>query len=192
MTDPAPTTLPDGLSQVLRLADLRQRKPTRFEITPEAQVCAALAQMLDLSELRKLRFTGKLSPLPGKDWLLEAKLGATLVQPCSITLAPVSTRVEEDVRRHYSDQLEPPNLEDGAEIEMAEDDTLEPLPASIDLGEVLLEALALAIPPFPRAKGVGLGEVRTAPDGIDPLDDGALKPFAGLAGLRDKLEGKGE
>ncbi len=190
MTDPAPTELPNGLSQVLRLADLRQRKPTRFEIVPDAAICTALSAMLDLSDLRKLRFVGKLSPIPGKDWLLEAKLGATVVQPCRITLVPVSTRIEEDVRRHYSDQLEPPNLEDGAEIEMADDDTLEPLPASIDLGEVLLEALALAIPPFPRAKDADLGEIRVAPAGVDPLDEDALKPFAGLAGLRDKLGGK--
>ncbi len=62
----------------------------------------------------------------------------------------------------------------------------------VDLGEVLLEALALAIPPFPRANGVDLGEIRAAPKGVDPMDDDALKPFAGLAGLRDKLDGKDE
>lgn len=190
MTDTAPTEMPIGLSQILRLADLRQRKPTRFEIVPNAAVCAALSAMLDLSELRKLRFVGKLSPITGKDWLLEAKLGATVVQPCSISLEAVSTRIQEDVRRHYSDQLDPPNLDDGTEIEMVDDETLEPLPDRIDLGEVLLEALALAIPPFPRADGVDLGEIRAAPKGVDPMDDDALKPFAGLAGLRDKLDGQ--
>ncbi len=192
MTDPAQSDVPEGLRQVLRLSELRQRKPTRFNITPEPSVCDALARMLELSALRKLRFVGALTPLPGKDWLLDAELGATLVQPCSVTLTPVTTRIEEDVRRHYSDQLEPPDLDDGAEIEMPEDDTLEPLPSRIDLGEVLVEALVLAIPPFPRAEGVDLGEIRAAPDGIDPMDDSALKPFAGLAGLREKLEGNDE
>ena len=53
-----------------------------------------------------------------------------------------------------------------------------------------LEALALALDPYPRAEGAALGDARFAPPGTQPLDEEALKPFAGLAELREKLAGK--
>ena len=191
-TGPDPA-LPAGLSHVLRLADLPQRKPTRFALTPDAEICAALAADLGLSDLRKLRFAGQLTPMAGRDWHLEAQLGATLVQPCGITLDPVRTRIDQPVQRQYSDRAEAAaDLPAGTEMEMPQDDTLEPLPAVIDLGQVLLEELILAIPPFPRAPGAELGSVLAAPEDIAPLDDAAMKPFAGLAALRDSLSGKDE
>lgn len=72
---------------------------------------------------------------------------------------------------------------------MPEDDSVEPLPDVIDVGVVATEALALALPLYPRAEGAELGEaVFTAP-GEAPLRDGDLKPFAGLAALKDRLGG---
>jgi uncharacterized metal-binding protein YceD (DUF177 family) len=109
------------------------------------------------------------------------------VQPCVVTLAPVTTRIEEPVERRFrADLPEPPQ---GAEIEMPEDDALEPLPETLDLGRVMTEALALAIPEYPRAEGRrsrrSLHRTRTgAPDRR------CGRPFAGLAGLRDKLDPK--
>jgi uncharacterized metal-binding protein YceD (DUF177 family) len=70
---------------------------------------------------------------------------------------------------------------------MPEDDALEPLPETLDLARVLSEALALAVPEYPRAEGAALGEaVFTAP-GQRPMTDTEAKPFAQLAGLKGKL-----
>jgi hypothetical protein len=44
--------------------------------------------------VRKLRFIGTLEPEGAQDWRLTADLGATVVQPCVVTLAPVTTRLE--------------------------------------------------------------------------------------------------
>jgi hypothetical protein len=53
------------------------------------------------------------------------RLGATVVQPCVATLAPVTTRIETGVTRRYlADWQEP----EGEEAEMPEDDTTEALP----------------------------------------------------------------
>ncbi len=41
---------------------------------------------------------------------------------------------------------------------MPEDETQEPLPEIIDIGAVATEALELALPLYPRAPGVALGE----------------------------------
>ena len=108
-----------------------------------------------------------------------------MVQPCVITTEPVTTRIDEPVLRRYL--AEAPAPTGGEEVEMPEDDTVEPLPAEIDLGAVMAEALALALPAFPRATGAELGAVVAGPPGVAPLTDEAARPLAGLAGLRDRL-----
>lgn len=173
------------LSHPLRFADLPQRKPLPFRLVPDAGQLEALADRLDVDAFRKIRLDVELTPGPGADWRLTGRLGATVVQPCRVTTEPVVTRIEEVLERHYQvDFVEP----EDEETEMAEDDTREPLPAILDLGQVLEEALALAIPPFPRAKGADDIDLTAAPPGAEPLTDEAVKPFAGLAALRAKMD----
>ena len=125
-------------SRIVRL-DQPGRGPVEFALEPEAEARAALAERLGIDALRKLRFTGMLTPR-GADWHLEATLGATAVQPCVVTLAPVTTRIDEEVVRRYLDDVPP--LPPGDEIEMPQDETVEPRPAALDLGAVMAEALA--------------------------------------------------
>lgn len=177
--------MPDLPTKILRLADLGARKPTTFALAPDDAERAALTAALDLLGLRKFSFAGEIAPLGGRDWQLTARLGATVVQPCVVTLDPVTTRIDEDVTRTYLADYE---VDTAAEVEMPEDDTREPLPATLDIYTVALEALSLALPPFPRAPGATLGEaVFTAP-GAAPMTDEAARPFAGLQGLRDQLK----
>jgi uncharacterized metal-binding protein YceD (DUF177 family) len=170
----------------IRLGELPTNRPTPFRVEPGAAELAELARTLDLSALRKVRLEGELHPRGRRDWDLEGRLGATIVQPCVVTLAPVTTRIEEAVARRFrADLPEPPA---GAEIEMPEDDALEPLPDTLDLGLVLTEALALAIPEYPRADGATLDEAVFTEPGAAPMTDDDAKPFAGLAALRDKRD----
>lgn len=174
-------------THIMALARLTRRKPTAFTLTPDAQACTALAEQMDIVAVRKLRFTGILTPEGKRDWRLDATLGATVVQPCVVTLAPVTTRIETTLTRRYLDNM--PDLaslpED--ELEMPEDDTVEPLHERLDLGEVMAEALALALPDYPRADEANLGEAVFAAPGVTPMSDLDAKPLAGLAALRDKL-----
>jgi uncharacterized metal-binding protein YceD (DUF177 family) len=165
-----------------RAADLGRREPLQFRLEPDATGRRALADLLGIAEIRKLRFAGTLAPEGRRNWRLEAVLGATVVQPCVISLAPVVTRIDEPVlRRYLADWAEP---EPCSETEMPEDDTAEPLGAEIDPAQVMAEALALALPDFPRAEGVELGTGAFAPPGAEPLTDEALRPFAALARLK--------
>lgn len=172
---------------LLVIADLPSRKPTRFDLTLDDAACAALAARLDLSDLRKLRLSGEIRPQGGRDWALVAKLGATVIQPCAVTLDPVTTRIEEKVERLYLCDM--PAIE-GQDIEMPEDDRLETLPEIIDLRALMQEELALAIPLYPRAEGAALDTHVFAEPGVAPLTDEDAKPFAGLAQLRDKMRGQ--
>jgi uncharacterized metal-binding protein YceD (DUF177 family) len=169
----------------LRPAQLSRHRPHGFEIVPDAGACAALAGELELLGLRKLRLAGELRPEGAADWRIEARLGATVVQPCDITLEPVTTRIEEPVTRLLLAEP-PPELEAG-ETEMPEDDTVEPLGRTIDLERIMREALALALPAFPRAPGAELGVLEASPPGAEPLDDTPNRPFEALAALRDRL-----
>lgn len=179
--------LPDLPRHPLRIADLSTRRDTTFDLAPSAPEREAVAAALDIIGVKKLTFSGTLAPVERRDWRLEGTLGATVVQPCVVTLAPVTTRIDEAVVRQYMADLPAPT---GGEEEMPEDDSIEELPATLDLAAVMIEALSLALPPFPRADGVALGEAVYADDGVTPLTDEDTKPFAGLAGLRDALSKK--
>lgn len=170
---------------ILRPGDLPPGRTVEIKLTPDAKARAAIATALGIQAVRKLRLHGQLIPLGRADWRLEATLGATVVQDCVVTLAPVTTRIDEPIQRSYL--AKPPHLPAGEEIEMPEDDSVEPLPAELDLTAIMTEALALALPVYPHAEGLApLRESYTAP-GIAPLGDDEAKPFAGLAGLRDTL-----
>lgn len=168
------------------VSDLSQSRPFVFDLTPDAETRAAIAQALDLSDIRKLRFQGEIAPAGRKDWTVSGQLGATIVQPCVVTLAPVTTRIEEPVIRKFLADM--PDLPEEAEIEMPEDETEEPLTDVIDLSDILTEALALARPTYPRAKGATLETSDFIAPGVTPMDDAAARPFAGLSALRDKLK----
>lgn len=169
------------------VSDLPTKSPTRFEFTPDAPARGALAAELDIEGIRKLRFVGEIRADGKHDWRLDGKLGATVVQSCVVTLAPVTTRIDVDVTRRFLAKMPDLTLDETGEAEMPDDDTIEPLAAEIDPATVMAEALALNLPLYPRADGAELERANFAEPGLEPMSDEAAKPFAGLAQLRDKL-----
>ena len=183
-------TPPLAWAHPLRIADLPNRTATQFSLIPDAPTRAAIARELGLHGLKKLRFTGTLQASGKADWQLIADLGATVTQPCVVTLTPVSTRIDEKMLRTYLAMIPEDDTEQGEEIEMPDDDSVDRLGAWLDLGEVMIEALELAIPAYPRAEGAELSEATFSKEGVTPMTDEDTKPFAGLAALRNKLQDK--
>jgi uncharacterized metal-binding protein YceD (DUF177 family) len=183
-TPPAPTRL--------RTGGLSPRRPTAFDHQAGPEDRKALAAELGLLALRHLRLTGEITPTGRDELVLTARLQADADQSCIVTLAPVRARIDETVRRRFVAGLQTP---DSDEVEIPQDDSLEPMPEVIDLADIAAEALALALPEYPRAPGAAFGSAVVAPDGVTPLTDLDLKPFAGLAGLVGQVppkdEGKG-
>jgi uncharacterized metal-binding protein YceD (DUF177 family) len=173
----------------LRFADLPTRKPTTFDLTPTMDERKAIAQLLNVVALKKLRFTGELTPQGRTDWELTAKLGATVVQNCVVSLDPVTTRIDEPLDRRYMAEV----FEiDAAEIEMPEDDNIDRLPDSLDVAQVMIEALSLALPTYPRSEDADLGQVNFSEPGTAAMTDEDAKPFAGLSSLKEALEKREE
>ena len=173
----------------MRLADLPTKRPTQFSLAPDAAARKAIAQHLAIVGIKKLTFEGTLTPQGKSDWALSAKLGATVVQECVVTLAPVTTRIDEPVIRRYMADI--PEIE-ASEVEMALDEAIDPLPDTLDVALVMIEALSLAMPTYPRASDAELGSVAFSAPGIAPMSDDDAKPFAGLGVLRESLEKKDE
>ncbi len=178
-------------NNIYRVADLPQNRPTHFELSPAPAIITALVDHLDLLELRKLSFSGELRASGHSDWTLEARLGATVVQPCIVTLDPVTTRIETNVVRRFL--LVMPEVGEALEeIEMPEDDNADLLGSHIDIGLVLHETLALNLPIYPRVNNAKLAESVFSEPGKQAMTDEDTRPFARLATLRDKLEQESE
>jgi uncharacterized metal-binding protein YceD (DUF177 family) len=185
-SDATPSNADLPISLPFRVGALPSRKPQRFDVQPDKAALALLAAMLDISAVRRLRFVGEVRASGRTDFVLEGELTAQVEQPCGITLVPVQTEIHEQVLRRYVADMPLPDAE---EVEMPQDDTSEPLPEVIDAGAVLAEALALALPMYPRAPGAELtGEAVFGPPGVKAIQSDDLRPFAGLASLADRLK----
>ena len=169
----------------LRVADLSQNAEVPFALRPDAAVLAEIAAALELSALRKLSFEGELRAIGKTDWRLTARLGATVVQACVVTLEPVTTRIDKTIERQFiADYADP----EDPEAEMPEDETTEALGEWIDPAQVMKEALAIAVPDYPRKEGAELGQMVYAQPGTVAMTDEDARPFAGLADLKAQLE----
>ena len=180
--DPAP--LP--FAATIPVAGLTRDGPTPVTRALDAQEAAALARFLGIVSVESLAFEGTVAPAGADGWVLGGRLSGAVVQSCVVTLEPVRETIAAEIERRYR----PPEPGDRAEtVEIGPDDldAPEPLAGDIDLAAVMVEALALALAPYPRLEGVEFrGHVHAGP-GVTPLTDEAARPFAALAGLRDRL-----
>lgn len=170
-------------ARVIELGRLRDLTEFAFDIAPTPEEAERIARLMDARSVRKLRFAGRLAALAAGGWELTGALGATVIQTCVVTLDPVTTRVDQPVRRLFLPMAATRGVDFA--IDEDEDEDVEPLGDRIDLGLVAIEALALALPPYPRKEGAALAE--TLPDDAEETE--TVKPFAALAALRDKLDG---
>jgi len=175
-------------SAALRVADLPQNRPTRFALVPESSDLADIARELGVETLRKLRFEGQISARGKRDWALSGKLGFTVVQPCVVSLEPVTTRIDTPIERLFLARIETPDEE---EVEMSEDDHIDPLGEEIDPYLVMVESVALHLPQYPRKDGAELGQLVHAAPGTAPMTDEDTRPFAGLADLIKPADTRG-
>lgn len=169
-----------------RVSALAQNSATPFEIRTNAAQNEAIAAELGLLGLRKMRFSGQIQARGDADWTLTATLGATVVQPCAVTLDPVTNRIDTKIERVFIKEIEVFD-DDEEEIEMPEDERTDRLGKWIDVEAVMVEALSLALPEYPRKADADLQQAIFTEPGTAPMTDEAARPFAGLAALKDKL-----
>ncbi|MBX2853994.1 MAG: DUF177 domain-containing protein [Rhodobacteraceae bacterium] len=155
----------------------------------------AIAEFLELEAVDSMRLTGTLAREGRSDWRFDGRLEAQVAQRCVVTLEPTPAAISEAMAHVWSPNAAAGQTADAAINDAtfgvdpeADDDPPEPLGAEIDLGAAAVEALSLALDPYPRAADAALDATLAGPPGVAPLTDEALRPFAGLAALRESMD----
>lgn len=146
----------------------------------------ALARRFGLLSLDLFRVSVRLKHSHGGSVIrMTGRLEAELQQACVVTLEPVRNRIEEDFSLSFN--LASARQQGGeVVIDVAGEDPPEPVPPEgLDIGEIAAQQLALAIDPYPRARGVSLDALewpgRSATGQAD--EEG---PFAALRPLKER------
>lgn len=151
----------------------------RVDLAANAGECAALAERFGLIAVERLSasFTVRRD---AAGIVARGRVGAAVVQACSVTGEPLTTAVDESVALRFV--VGAPD-EDEIELDAEALDTVPFDGAAIDLGEAAAETMALALDPFPRGPGAAAA-LREA--GV--LSEEETRPAGALAGLQAALD----
>ena len=141
---------------------------------PELQ---ALARRFELLALERLEAEVTVKPSIQGGFSVVGRMRAEVVQACVVTLEPVPQRVDEAVLWQVVHAATGED-EPGEEDELDGPDQVEVSDGILDLGDEIAQQLSLALDPYPRAAGAGLGE--------DGVGDGPFNPFAALRTIQRK------
>ncbi len=123
---------------------------------------------------------------------------AEVIQECVVTLKPITSIVEDSFEAWYADHDKAVSfnrakhqlkvLEEGDEVQiLEEEDDPEPLiDGQVDLGEVVIQFLSLAINPYPRDASVENSDEETPKAILEKASTLKPNPFAALKNWRPK------
>lgn len=166
---------PLAYSEPLRLHHIGAGVQRR--LTPDADARKRIARALDLQALDKFEVDINLVPTVS-GWRLEGRVMADAVQTCGLTLEPLPVHIDRKFSVQMVEATEREADED-AEIDLElDDDSPDQIEdGRLDLGQYVVEQLALSLDPFPRKPGAVFEQ---------PKEPGEISPFAVLKGLQSK------
>lgn len=141
----------------------------------------AIAAQLGITDVKRLQASLRAVGFRG-GIRVTGHVSAVIEQPCVVTLVPVFQDIEEDVDRVFLPGVEPDKA--GAThpeifVDLEGDDLPDYFEGpEADLSGLVVETVALAIDPYPRAPGASVESL-----GINPPEDKDT-PFAGLKALK--------
>jgi len=182
MSRPSPL-LPDAVVRV----DQIPAAGRQVDVEADVEALERLAERLKVTAVERLsarvtatRFRGGVR--------VAGRLRGKVVQPCVITAEPVAQEIDEPVDRVFLPASQRPHEpEPGSEtfVDLEGDDPPDYIEGpELDLTELLVETLALAIDPYPRAPGASLDSLEF--DG----DEAEESPFARLRDLKPRPGGE--
>lgn len=168
-------------SRLFKLRHLPEAGGKAFTLEATPAECRAVARRLELVSLTGFVFEGRLEHGPRDAILiLRGSVLADVTQRCVVTLEPVPAKLEVPVERYFITEA----TESQAEVVVSPDDE-EPEPITgdlLDLGEIAVEELSLALDPYPHAADAP-AVLRSVNEAADAA---ARSAFAALAALRDR------
>jgi len=142
------------------------------KIIADPEECAAIAARLGIPAVHSLKAELGLWRWRGAGVRVTGSILAEVEQVCVVTLEPFRSEVSDEVERYFL-----PNVSEAdanADVDPFSDGVIE-------LGEVVVESLSLALDPYPRKPGATFEA-----GAIEDEDPKEQSPFAALASLRPK------
>lgn len=155
-------------------------------VTPTAEEREELSGFLELTSIDDMKVD--LTAVPFRGGIrVQGRLQAQITQPSVVSLEPVAQRIDEPIDRIFLPGAggDTQRAGPGGEVfvDLEEDDLPDPLEGpEADLTDLVIETLALAIDPYPRAEGESLDEL-----GINS-EDAPESPFSALRALSKGTE----
>lgn len=181
-------------SRVFKRIDLT-RSSGKETIVATADECAAVARRLGLVAINELSACLEISPWRRNGIIVSGTLRAVIVQTCVVSLEDFAETVEEQLSTRFTDENDPILTRT---VDQPSDVVIDPLdedPPEIliddgaDLGELVVEHLAVALPSHPRRPGVDLNEVVPEILAGEVLSDSKPpSPFAVLETLKQRQD----
>ena len=172
---------PHGFTRLVSVAKVGESGMS-LTVAPGSAALPKIAAYLELETLKRLSATVEVMRWRHKGIKLTGHFTADVTQSCVVTLEPIEAQVEGDFERRFLPPAGYKHAESDA-LEISVDpegvDPPEVLGREIDVGEILVEELSLALDPYPRRPGVE----------FTPEQDTVVKPVNPFAVLA-KLQGK--
>lgn len=168
---------------------------TTLEIAATSVERARLALRLGIEALERLEGRARIEPRAGGRFRLHVDFVADVLQSCVVTLEPVSSRVEGQFDVVCAEETDPATPD--VFVEPEGEEPPEPIVGGqVDVGELLVQYLALEIDPYPRQGDASVPadyrpEGTAGPDGSD-ADGTGDNPFAALAALKHRRNAAGQ
>ena len=160
-----------------------------LDVTRDADVAqrTALAAMLDILGIERLRVTYRIEPAASGRYRLTGQIKARVAQACVVTLDPVISDVTDRMEVEFRPITGKEEIQGGnpdAELAILDAEEFEPIEEHrLAVGRVVAETLAAALPRYPRGPDAALDQHEAG-----PAEGGTVNPFAALAGWKPKPE----
>ena len=150
-----------------------------FDYTVEKNILESESQRLGLISLDLLKFNVLVKRKDiNNDFIYKVRVHfiAELVQNCVVTLEPVNSVIDEFFEVDFSRNAN--SKKKSSQFDLNEEDELEiSVGDRIELGEIIMEHLVLALNPYPRKKGVKFNYEQS-------LNDREGNPFSVLSRIK--------
>ena len=170
--------------EFFRPVDVEDIGPEGLELEIEAssEECESLRRRLGLLSLDDLAADLRLEVTPsGISVKVSGHYRVRVSQECVVTLEPVESNIEETLEAEFG----PASDETEISLALDEPEPVEPLvDGRIDLGELVVQHLAMALDPYPRKTGAEMPDLSQRSDKYGESANDS--PFSVLATLRKK------
>ena len=147
----------DNFSYIILLEQIKREIECEFNLVCSKDALRELPKKLNVLEAKKASFNGYLKLQVANQIVLCGTVKAKLIQPCSLTLEPVVTTINEEISRTF---LVGPNENKPIKksvFELTEESfDNDIILDEINLGEVLMETISLETPDYPKKSGASI------------------------------------